>query len=348
MFIIVLFFVIFINYGQGREFMNHHDQEKLEFIHRVRDDWNTNAVKRQFKHRLPSKLPISPYAIIILNLKLDIKIFHWTSLLPPDQFTVFYIEDFHQVDEIIDFDQFVEMERNRNHKKFLSHAGKIQYKEVKNGTSHRFIIRMNREIPRKHSFRWMSYLRGEVCAWDKAMFLVGELTPSYKFMWFFEEDVFIPTPQSFLKVHEKMIANRYDLASNAINVSYTRNSWIWRHIPTIREEFIPLPYYYGLDCATGFSHRLLTELLKFRLRFHRFDFHEAMIATVALKSNVSIYRVPEISKTIRYRQSWNCSDFLNYSSYWFHPVKNQSISLQKCREQGIWNKEWDRFNVNIF
>lgn len=283
--------------------------------------------------KFPLRLPISSYAIVILCKQVNFRIFHWTKFLPADQFTVFFIEDYYDSDEIVDFDLLLQHQRG-------------QYNVNSITRNQRFVIRMKREHPKTYGYHFLSYIVGEVCAWDKAMFLLSELAPRYKFTWWFEEDVFIPTIQSFYRVHSDAIVRNSDLATNQIMNTSDLNGWLWSEIPTFRDKSLKPPYYYSLNPAVGMSWRLISEIRRYRNKFGRLDFQEALLPSIVMKRNLSIFYIPNSLSTIRYQHHWSCHDFLEEPLSWFHPVKNQVEVLKKCKEEGTWNPDFTSNQLN--
>eukprot|EP01040_Poterioochromonas_malhamensis_P002735 gene2735-2912_t len=311
--------------------------EKALEENQTRNQWKLEKWKMYVDleeiEKFPLKLPISSYAIVILCKQVNFGIFHWTKFLPADQFTVFFIEDYKDCDEIVDFDSLLQQRR-----------GKYNLDSITR--NQRFVIRMKRKHPKTYGYQFLSYIVGEVCAWDKAMFLLSELAPRYKFTWWFEEDVFIPTIQSFYKVHSDATVKNSDLATNQITNASDLNGWLWSEIPTFRDKDMMPPYYYSLNPAVGISWRLISEIRRYRYKFGRLDFQEALLPTIAMKRNLSIYYIPNSLRTIRYRHDWSCRDFIEEPFSWFHPVKNQVEVLKKCKEERIWNPDFTSNQVN--
>lgn len=294
--------------------------------------WMSNLTPFQKSHIL-KELPITVYAIVVLGYKFDVRTFHWTKFLPADEFTVFFIDDFYDNDKIFDFDRMILKQHNISYERPMSKPN-------------RFMIHMNRKHPRRHAYRYISYLKGEVCAWDKAIFLLGEIAPTYDFVWLFEEDVLVPTVQSFYRFHHTLLAGKYDLATNWITETSNLTTWLWSEVPTFQPEYLPLPYYYSFNCAVGISWNLLTEIREYRRLFFRLDFHEALFPTLAMKGSLSIYYLPDSIDTIRYQHNWTCQDLLDKNWAWLHPVKKQFDFLKSCHEMNIWHPDLTMYQVN--
>ncbi len=158
--------------------------------------------------------------------------------------------------------------------------------------------------------------------------------------------MFIPTIQSFYRVHSDAIVRNSDLATNQIMNTSDLNSWQWSEIPTFRDKNLKPPYYYSLNPAVGMSWRLISEIRRYRNKFGRLDFQEALLPSIAMKRNLSIFYIPNSLSTIRYQHHWSCHDFLEEPLSWFHPVKNQVEVLKKCKEEGTWNPDFTSNQLN--
>lgn len=106
-----------------------------------------------------------------------------------------------------------------------------------------------------------------VCiSWDKALYYFCHLVrDQYDFVWLIEDDVFIPSVASLERLTERALAGTHDLVTceNRIKNSdpFDSEDWYWYEC---RDRFrIPLPWYRSLQCACGFSRRMLNEVAKF-------------------------------------------------------------------------------------
>ena len=161
-----------------------------------------------------------------------------------------------------------------------------------------------------------------VTAWEKAIFYFCRQAKQYQFVWFVEEDVFIPSTQAFTALHD-LYAFSNDLVVSRIDLIINGNTRTWYHAPKMRKEF-PLPWLFGMVCAIGVSRHLLTEVNRFvlcrgHLSFIEFFFH----MLVFRNGNMSIVTPVELSNIV-YRHQYNQEQIEARPNHWWHPLKNYS------------------------
>ena len=189
----------------------------------------------------------------------------------------------------------------------------------------------------KH-YRLSDYMHqsiGSVLGWDKALFLLAHVTRrAYQFAWIIENDVYIPSLQSFWNIHNRSVASRYDLvlppsgmftfietATSNIKNNYgspdrKRAHQYECHFPyTVYDKSKdqhphPLkdmkapnyspnldnsgPWIKSMACATGFSSRMLKLIDDYVAKYKRLRFVECFFGTLAFHHNYSIWRPSEM------------------------------------------------------
>jgi hypothetical protein len=164
---------------------------------------------------------------------------------------------------------------------------------------------------------------GRKCsAWDKALYYFSKVSIHHSFVWFVEDDVFIPSVQAFISLHE-LYSSSYDLVTPGIMYNTDGHLDGWQHWPLAVEAF-SLPWVAGMACAIGCSRRLLTlvdEYAQWRgqLAFLEFFFH-----TLAIQdSRMKIVAPPELI-TIVYSQEYTFEAAQARPNNWWHPMKNRT------------------------
>lgn len=165
-----------------------------------------------------------------------------------------------------------------------------------------------------------------VVAWDKALYYFIKLNNSYDYVWFLEDDVFIPTIDTISNMDRKYPDQDYLCPSNGLNESGQLNSWWWPHINkkyTLNEY--KLPWSCSMVCAVRMSKKLLENLGE-RVNINKeLLFIETMFNTVASNARCSVVVCPELS-TIVYSHNWRPEHIRPENLY--HPIKDPNIQTQ--------------------
>lgn len=182
-------------------------------------------------------------------------------------------------------------------------------------------LQINESICNKYHFKESgSFGSGKTClAWDKALYYFSKHTTHHSFVWFLEEDVFIPSIQAFLALHD-LYSSSHDLITSAIEYNINGDLSSWFHWYLAPGTFA-LPWAHSMVCAVGCSRRLLSavnEYVKWRghLTFVEFLFH-----TLAIQNNMKIINPFELD-TISYRRKYTYENIKARPNNWWHPVKN--------------------------
>ena len=154
-------------------------------------------------------------------------------------------------------------------------------------------------------------------AYDKFLFYFCELNPTYDFVWVFEDDVFIPSPQTIVKLHESN--SIYDLVTpNNFQKTDTAPDWHWPHIFNKHEP----PYFYSMVCAAGFSKEMLSAVSEYVKLNKSLFYIEAMFNTLAFHNDLLV-STPRELKSVVYKGEWSLDDFVLLPDSVFHPLKNK-------------------------
>lgn len=166
-----------------------------------------------------------------------------------------------------------------------------------------------------------------ISAWDKALFYFSNLNKSYEYIWFVEDDVFVPNINLFETIDEAFLGADLLSSENVINTSGETESWIWwRSIP--KEKF-PLPWARSMVCVVRISRKLIKILDNFvknnreSRKFIEFIFH-----TLAIHNDLIVNEIDNL-KGVVFRKDWQKQELNNKTFY--HPVKeiNQQTEFRK-------------------
>ena len=244
------------------------------------------------------------YAVCFLMVNEDIVLLHWLERLVKDQITIFIMTD---------NNEFV--------------TGFEKKENI-------IVLSVNSFLTLKAGYHKMSFLqRKPVHAWDKALFYFNRLShKKYKFIWFIESDVYIPTIKAFLTVHRHAQKKKYDLVTkeNIIEKS-PRNSTQW-HWPVISKTFVmPTPWYASLSCAIGLSADMMTLVDKYAAANSRLDFLETLFNTIAMHNNMSIWNPLEMESIECCKLApWTCDEIESREHKWIHPIKDIRKFIGEC------------------
>ncbi len=185
------------------------------------------------------------------------------------------------------------------------------------------IIQIDDALCYANGFHHMTYsIQKTPVSWDKAFyyFTRDERIESYDYIWFIEDDVFIPSIET---IHN--IDARYDQhllsQSCAMSLSYDTPGWQWH----VARGHIGLPLFSSLMCACRISRDLMKVIRNYAETHKRLFFLEIMIPTLCCQSRLRNKVIPEL-KMIQYRYDWNThfqNGFDKMALY--HPIKDHAI-----------------------
>ncbi|CAF1592328.1 unnamed protein product, partial [Adineta steineri] len=185
-------------------------------------------------------------------------------------------------------------------------------------------LQFNETVCTKYGFQEANRIGvGKSCsAWDKALYYFSKVSTHYLFVWFIEDDVFIPSVQAFLSLHE-VYSPSNDMVTAAL--SYNRdgniNIWHWRKLST---AFAP-PWANGMVCAIGCSRRLLSVIDEYARWRGQLTFIENLFHTLAIQDGNMKIVTPFELNTIVYRDTYTLEQIQRRPNNWWHPVKKFSL-----------------------
>ena len=177
----------------------------------------------------------------------------------------------------------------------------------------------------KSTIRWMN---GEASSRDKALYYFNREYHDYDHIWFFEEDVFVPTADCFKKIDDK--SGNSDLMckwNKTIGEFY--DIWHWKYVVGQLKGRFDFPLARSLICAMRCSKSLMKCVDDYARKYNDLFMDEALFNTLVMKNNLTVEN-PEEFETIIYRHNWN-EKTVKTKNHLYHPIKNYDyhISLRK-------------------
>lgn len=160
-------------------------------------------------------------------------------------------------------------------------------------------------------------------SWDKSVYYFCEVNNIFDYIWFVEDDVFIPNPDAIHYLDNKY--KEYDLLTKENNISFTydRKDWHWH----LGINNAPLPLFKSLVCTLRVSKNLLHIIRNYAHTFKKLFFLEIMFPTLSSHSKLKNKIVPELT-TIIYRFQWEENKHLIKKNYLYHPIKNLEVQKE--------------------
>ena len=153
---------------------------------------------------------------------------------------------------------------------------------------------------------------------DKALYYFYKNNINYDYIWFIEEDVFIPTIETIKNIDIKYPDN--DLLVSANNIIYQKHTnWHWNVVNRQLNGKLSLPYSNAMICAIRCSKKLLECIFNHALKYKTLFMDEAMFNTLALHNNLNVKDIEEL-KTIVWMKTWTKNE-ININNL-YHPVKS--------------------------
>lgn len=195
---------------------------------------------------------------------------------------------------------------DNNHYNIPNYDGKIK------------IIKINDKTCINEGFQNSNrYIEGATSR-DKALYYFYKNDINYDYIWFIEEDVFIPTIETIKNIDIKYPDN--DLLVSENNIIYEkRSSWHWSMMNRELDGKLSLPYSNAMICAIRCSKKLLECIFNHALKYKTLFFDEVIFNTIALHNNLNVKDIEEL-KTIVWKKKWTKNE-INIKNL-YHPVKS--------------------------
>jgi hypothetical protein len=188
------------------------------------------------------------------------------------------------------------------------------------------IIKINNEVCKKAGYYGsVLQLKNRSCSRDKALYYFNTNNIDYNYIWFIEEDVFIPDISTIINMDNKYINDDLLCRSHEI-INERKTHWHWNHVNNNIK--INPPYAKSMICAIRCSKKLMNCIHNYATMYKSLFLDEALFNTLALQNNLTVNTIPELS-TIIFRRFWKLEEFEITNLY--HPVKNieRQLKLRK-------------------
>jgi hypothetical protein len=175
-------------------------------------------------------------------------------------------------------------------------------------------------------------------AWDKGLYYFSCLNTLHEYVWFIEDDVFIPQKNTLINLDKKyseadlLCANHRINPNGFIGTGYTANNWIhWRDAVGMSD----LPWYNSMVCVCRISKKLLCAISNHVKSKGRLFFLEILFNTIAHHNKLTILELPELRK-LQIHQISGFSKKCILKDHFYHPFKD-------FNQQKIWRNdiEWE-------
>jgi hypothetical protein len=176
------------------------------------------------------------------------------------------------------------------------------------------------------------YTHDRACSRDKALYYFCSINNNYDYIWFLEEDVFIPTKNTIQRIDNIYINTNADILSafNDIKLSYDDpNCAYWQHWWR-NENKIKYPWAHSMISAIRVSKKMLECISNFVKINKYLLFDELLFNTIAIQNNLIIETPSELSNIV-----FSFNDIIPTtinSNFLYHPIKNL-LKQNELRQQ---------------
>ncbi len=190
-------------------------------------------------------------------------------------------------------------------------------------------IKIKEEICYKYGYIHLNYMvkKGEPSAWDKGIYYFCEVNKiNYKYVWFLEDDVFIPMTDTIKNIDVKYANNDILLKeiqkSKNINIPFDQKNEVLKYMDPLLKPYLSK----SMVCSIRLSNNFLDKIKNYVKKNGSMFFLEFFFPTLAIYYNLDVKKIIEL-KNIEYRKLWGIDDIFREQKYLFHPVKK--FVLQK-------------------
>ncbi len=169
----------------------------------------------------------------------------------------------------------------------------------------------------------------QIGTWDRAFLYFCELNTKYSFVWFIEDDVFVPSVHAFRSFHQ-IYSSTSDLIVQRLLPNWSGDVSGWPHWSLAIGKLVP-PWFRSMTNAMGLSQRLLKAIAD-HVRWRGIStFHEFLPQTLSINLNMTVVSPIELDTLIWTGETYTWDDIEASPNQWWHPVKNWTLQ-----------KEWHR------
>ena len=163
-----------------------------------------------------------------------------------------------------------------------------------------------------------------VIAQDRAMYYFSTIDTTFKYVWFIEDDVYIPRP---FMLHE--LDKAYGDVQLIISSHVSREkAAAWNWWPLADASPLKGNFHHSMACVIRLSKTMLQKVREFANTHKRLVFVEFMFNTIAANNNLSVATPQQLSKIVwKYQQQtdWPSEEVLYKDTNIFHPIKDTEL-----------------------
>ncbi len=184
------------------------------------------------------------------------------------------------------------------------------------------IIKIDNLICEKAGFKNTHAQIKRAVSRDKALYFFYKMNIDFDFIWFIEEDVFIPTIDTINDIDKKYTNEDLLIRSHEI-INEKGIDWFWwKKVCKQLDNIIDMPYAWAKGagiCAVRCSKKMLDCIAKHAIKHQSLFLDEVLFNTIAHKNNLLVNAIDEL-QTITWKKKWKQNDIKSTNLY--HPVKN--------------------------
>ena len=148
---------------------------------------------------------------------------------------------------------------------------------------------------------------------------------NYDYIWFIEEDVFIPNINTIQNINNKYESGDLLSAKNDKSYKYNMKRWHWKLVTKQLKDKFELPYVSSMICAIRCSKKLLNCIFDFANKHKTLFFCETMFNTIAYHNNLKTNTIKELEGIVWRKQGprgggWKKEHIKEHCLY--HPIKS--------------------------
>lgn len=199
-------------------------------------------------------------------------------------------------------------------------------------------ITIDDNICSSEGYRNMNYcVPKNPSAWDKAIYYFCKIDPSYDYVWFLEDDVFVSSIHAVSNVDK--IYGHADLLCKENTIITDGHTSGWTHRFQALEHH-PLPWYISMICACRISRALLQKIKEYVDIHHTLFYLEIMVNTISMHHDLTVVnpielrtimpssevgkRVRRYNKDGKYTWVQQTMDHVE-PNYFYHPMKDFAL-----------------------
>jgi len=177
----------------------------------------------------------------------------------------------------------------------------------------------------KSLVRW---LRNKSCSKDKALYYLIKNQIQFDYVWFLEEDCFIPSKNTIKNIDAIYNCGQYDLLVKENFVFHKRQNdreWHWKYVYELCK--LPPPHGKALVCALRCSNKLIKCIEKYVSINKNLFYCESIFNTICLHNNLKIRSIKELKYMTWIREyKWKYKEIRE--NFIYHPIKDINIQCE--------------------